>query len=220
MGEKTCKKCGRTFPLSDKYFAKRKDSKDGYRNECKECTKKYIAKYRQEHREKIIEINKRYNELNREKRLEYKRANKTRLNQYDKLYRKKNREKELIYRRKYREENQELYRIARMRYRSKKKELPHELTVDEWEACKEYFNHCCAYCGKHESELEHTIEQDHFIPVSKQGSYTADNIVPACRSCNASKLDNYFEKWYREQPFYDKKREEKILVYISMMKSR
>jgi len=47
----------------------------------------------------------------------------------------------------------------------------------------EEHNHCCIYCGRNDLPLE----QEHKIPVSRGGGYTADNIVPACRPCNIHK---------------------------------
>jgi hypothetical protein len=34
---KKCNKCGKELPLTSQYFETRKESKDGYRNDCKEC---------------------------------------------------------------------------------------------------------------------------------------------------------------------------------------
>ena len=37
---KTCKKCLRELPLNNKYFEPRKDSKDGFVNQCRDCKNK------------------------------------------------------------------------------------------------------------------------------------------------------------------------------------
>ena len=37
MDNKICSKCNRELPLTDDYFNRRKDSKDGFRNICREC---------------------------------------------------------------------------------------------------------------------------------------------------------------------------------------
>jgi 5-methylcytosine-specific restriction endonuclease McrA len=58
-----------------------------------------------------------------------------------------------------------------------------DFTEAEWQAMKAHYNHRCAYCGKRQKRLT----QDHITPLSKGGSHTATNIVPACRSCNARK---------------------------------
>lgn len=45
----------------------------------------------------------------------------------------------------------------------------------------------CTHCG---CELTfETLECDRVIPGTEGGSYADDNIVPSCRSCNASRQD-------------------------------
>lgn len=41
----------------------------------------------------------------------------------------------------------------------------------------------CTYCGR---PHEHT---DHFVPLSKGGAHTVENLVPSCAECNLSKKD-------------------------------
>lgn len=76
-----------------------------------------------------------------------------------------------------------LHVLARQRRVARERELPSTLTRQEWEEIKDQFKHRCAYCGEH---FEH-LTQDHAIPLSRGGGYTADNIVPACPSCNSRK---------------------------------
>lgn len=49
----------------------------------------------------------------------------------------------------------------------------------------------CAYCGSEDVE----IQRDHFVPFSRGGDDTADNIVPACRACNKKKGNKDPIKW-------------------------
>ena len=58
MKTKTCIKCQEVKPL-DEYY-KRKDSKDGHRNECKKCKLELSKEYRSENRDKISEYMKDY----------------------------------------------------------------------------------------------------------------------------------------------------------------
>lgn len=60
--------------------------------------------------------------------------------------------------------------------------VEYTLTVEEWQKTLVAFNHRCAYCNSSKR-----IEQDHVVPISKGGGHTKENVVPACRSCNASK---------------------------------
>ncbi|MDB4875733.1 MAG: hypothetical protein JWM41_2179 [Gemmatimonadetes bacterium] len=36
---------------------------------------------------------------------------------------------------------------------------------------------------------------DHVIPISRGGSHTRENVVPACRSCNSKKGDLMLLEW-------------------------
>lgn len=58
------------------------------------------------------------------------------------------------------------------------------------------------------------LTQDHFLPLSKGGEYTVNNIIPACKNCNCSKQDKDFSEWYSKQEFYRKERELKILEHV------
>lgn len=73
--------------------------------------------------------------------------------------------------------------IARRRRASQAQAPVNDFTATEWEAMKAYYNNCCAYCG----DACESLTQDHVIPLSKGGSHTYTNIVPACLSCNCAK---------------------------------
>jgi hypothetical protein len=80
-------------------------------------------------------------------------------------------------------------RNTRTRY-SRKRLLPATLTHEEWGHTLDFFDHRCVYCG-----CDGPLVQEHIIPVSAGGPYSAENIVPACQSCNASKRDKPVEQW-------------------------
>lgn len=62
------------------------------------------------------------------------------------------------------------------------------ITRDQWLAIKAAFKNRCAYCH----QTFQRLEMDHVIPLSKLGPHSAENIVPACRKCNASKGNRLF----------------------------
>jgi 5-methylcytosine-specific restriction endonuclease McrA len=47
-----------------------------------------------------------------------------------------------------------------------------------------HYDHRCVYCGK---RAKGHLTQDHLTPLAKGGNHTKNNIVPACRKCNAIK---------------------------------
>jgi 5-methylcytosine-specific restriction endonuclease McrA len=69
-----------------------------------------------------------------------------------------------------------------------------DLTPDEWESLVEAWG-ACAYCGIDAGALQ----KDCVLPISRGGRYTFDNVVPACRSCNASKSNDEVTSWLRRR---------------------
>lgn len=112
----------------------------------------------------------------------------------------------------YKHYNRSSYSKANLhRRRSRILQSPfNDFEAEDWLKCLEEFERSCAYCGANNIALE----KEHVIPVSKNGSNSIYNIIPACRSCNASKTNNLFEEWYSKQPFCDREREEKILKWM------
>jgi 5-methylcytosine-specific restriction endonuclease McrA len=72
--------------------------------------------------------------------------------------------------------------------------VTHDLTVDQWTALQAAWNGC-AYCGATDGALQ----RDCVLPISRGGRYTLDNVVPACRSCNASKCNDEVTGWMRRK---------------------
>jgi len=71
-----------------------------------------------------------------------------------------------------------------------------DLTSGQWQAIKDAWGGC-AYCGA----LGIPLQRDCVLPISRGGRYTVENIVPACRSCNASKSNDEVTSWMRRRRF-------------------
>ena len=82
---KQCKKCCEIKEY--KFFQKRTDSKDGYRNECKSCQSKYMEKWKKENRDYWLKLNREYNLVNKEKRAKYNAENRDKDNEYQRYRR-------------------------------------------------------------------------------------------------------------------------------------
>ena len=70
----------------------------------------------------------------------------------------------------------------------------HDLSVEQWEALRAAWDGC-AYCGCTDGPLQ----RDCVLPISRGGRYTLTNVVPACRSCNASKCADEVTAWLRRK---------------------
>lgn len=83
----------------------------------------------------------------------------------------------------YRRENPEVMAAISQRRRARQQNAPvNDFTSEQWTEIKAAYKQRCAYCHKRRK-----LTVDHVVPLSRGGSNTASNIVPACRSCNSSK---------------------------------
>lgn len=69
-----------------------------------------------------------------------------------------------------------------------------DLTPQQWAALRSAWAGC-AYCGGPDDALQ----KDCVLPISRGGRYTLENVVPACRSCNASKSNDEVTSWMRRK---------------------
>jgi 5-methylcytosine-specific restriction endonuclease McrA len=84
-------------------------------------------------------------------------------------------------------------RYARRR-RKRVARADNDLTTAEWAALVDAWGGC-AYCGAADGPLQ----RDCVLAISRGGRYTLDNVVPACRSCNASKCNDEVTAWIRRK---------------------
>jgi 5-methylcytosine-specific restriction endonuclease McrA len=74
--------------------------------------------------------------------------------------------------------------------------LKHDLSDEQWAALLVAWAGC-AYCGAADTSLQ----RDCVLAISRGGRYTLNNVVPACRSCNASKCNGEVTTWLRRRRF-------------------
>lgn len=74
--------------------------------------------------------------------------------------------------------------------------VEHDLDAAQWAALQAAWGGC-AYCGA--ADDADSLQRDCVLPISRGGRYTWDNVVPACRSCNASKCNTEVTAWLRRK---------------------
>ena len=72
--------------------------------------------------------------------------------------------------------------------------VEHDLSPEQWAALAAAWGGC-AYCGGTDAALQ----RDCVLAISRGGRYTLENVVPACRSCNASKCNEEVTTWMRRK---------------------
>jgi 5-methylcytosine-specific restriction endonuclease McrA len=90
METKICSKCKRELPRTEGYFYKKKGSKDGYRNDCKECSNKRNKENYYKSWNERQSKNKKYAQLHKDEiakyQSNYQSENKEQLGEYHKKY--------------------------------------------------------------------------------------------------------------------------------------
>ena len=236
---KKCIKCGRLLVANTINFPRRKDSKDGLRNECKECYKesrrksgkKYreskngrekINEYKKKHKEDIASSKKEWYENNKDISLErskkhYKENREQKLN-YQKQYYKDNKNSILEYRKEYHKKNPDKAFNSQSKRRSLIEIQENNFTKEQWLEMMEFFDWKCAYSGEKFNNNNRTI--DHIVPLSKNGEHKAYNLVPMLKNLNSSKHTKDMLEWYKEQPFFSEERLNKIYEWQEYAKNK
>lgn len=233
---KRCTKCGEEKPATAEFFYRQSPRKDRLRPECKICTGKAKSQWGADNRERILEYKRRYRQKNREERraymLQWHADNREGTKEYIRQWRLDNREKILVSGIQYRVKNAErmhqwrisnrpMNQMRSQRYRARKRDLPATFTTADWQRALEYFNGCCAVCGRQLRDLfaDRTAAEDHWIPLSYKGAdnpgYVATNIVPLCHGtggCNNSKSSRPAAEWLTER--YGKRKAREIMGRI------
>jgi 5-methylcytosine-specific restriction endonuclease McrA len=109
----------------------------------------------------------------------------------EKVRKRYDREKHTLYSREWvnknREKRREINRASELRRRAAKIKSPFDnfSTLDVMQR----WGDKCYYCG---AKFEHI---DHYIPLSKGGSHTLENVRPSCSFCNTSKNNKMPEEF-------------------------
>lgn len=231
---KQCRICGESFPATNEYFHRSKKSRDGLNTCCKPCNRSKAKEWRDSNLDKARETDKqKYERIKREnpsilkERAQKSRAKEgykeqrakwhkeDRVNNPDKYkdryqtkgkpWRSNNRARVNLRRKEREAKRPELRKVEKQRRRARERQLPDTFTPQDWQRCVEYFDGCCAVCGRPPG-LWHTLAADHWVAISAPDckGTIPENIVPLCHSkkddengCNNSKGSRNAEEWLK-----------------------
>lgn len=152
------------------------------------------ARYREKHREELREKNRQYSKEHQAQSAEWKRRDKEKNRALYaakwREYYEKNKSHFQQYQREWNQADPEKRRGYVRKRRAILKGCSASLSTAAWKAIKELHGNKCAYCGS-----SGKVEMDHIVPISRGGAHHESNVVPCCRSCNASKGDRPLEEW-------------------------
>jgi hypothetical protein len=190
MTTKLCRKCGIEQDISN--FGRRGGNQSHlYKSNCKSCLSKMMSAYN-----KLPYIACKRSVY----RKQYWIYHKDTESASNALWVSNNRDVRRSINKKYAVNNKEKVAFRNKKRRASKNGSKAEFSLNDWVSIVESFNHCCAYCLKHEN-ICGPLTQEHIVPFSKGGEYSVDNIIPACRFCNSSKhnksLLQFIFKWIK-----------------------
>lgn len=178
----------------------------------RDIKKEYDKKYSEENKERITARQKKYYNDNFERIQQYHKERNAdpEYKARRREYRKTRKERDAYLFNEWRLKNTKRISTNKQRRHSRQKGLKSTFTHNEWLEAIDAFDGLCAYCGE-----DKELTRDHFIPVTSDGEFTVENIIPACRSCNSSKNNTEFFEWYRyHDEIYCEDRERKIIEYL------
>jgi 5-methylcytosine-specific restriction endonuclease McrA len=126
-----------------------------------------------------------HRERERVRSREWRRNNPARVRHVNVSYYERNRDAVLEQKRDYARRKPEIIRANNRNRKARLRGAGGRITIREWREIVGYFGGHCAYCGR----MPEMLTMDHVIPIAKGGRHVADNIVPACMSCNGRKSD-------------------------------
>lgn len=188
---KICSICNINKSLNE-FYSQQKKKANGeqytyYHPYCKDCTKTKSAKWQKDNREQHNDSMKEYFKTDKGKKA------------------RKNYKKYGEMLRKWQKANPDRVKEHNEHRRQNK---THEISKEEWEYCKQYFDNACAYCGlPEETAIEKHNNRLHKEHLEHNGSNDITNCVPACKSCNSSKHNFQLDDWYKpDNPIFNTER--------------
>lgn len=207
--ERCCTICNEWLPETEEYFYLHNKSKPekGFNAECKKCAIKRTKERTEKNHDEVLSYILDYQKgKGREKSLK-------RWSEYGK----QNREHKNNNLREWASRNPEKIK----EYNENRQHKNHNITKTEWEACKEYFNYECAYCGLPIEEHYRTYAGElqkidlHKEHVDHEGLNDLSNCIPSCGECNSEKWEKTLDGWYNENNLkFTQERYNKIIKWL------
>jgi hypothetical protein len=195
------------LPCTLEYFYKANNKTDGLRPDCKRCTYKSASNYQHDYWDEWYA-----------KQNERKYANIEAWRTYHRAHNHIRKDLHTERLKRFYENHPEKFK----EYGDKHKQKEHQITKEEWEKCKAYFNYECAYCGlplqQHFYTRKGVTKQGDFHKEHKDydGANDLSNCLPSCGDCNSNKWAFPFEEWYTlDNPVFSQDRYDKITKWIT-----
>lgn len=204
LSQKTCSKCGNSYPLTSEYFSPKKaykGRKPRFSSECRQCKHAMDKAYAAENKAHIKEYKDQYNATHKEQRKQYDLEHKERIIE---LRNKRAQEKAELISAQHKQYCKTYYktergriqqRVSTAKRRARKRHAPGSYTSQELSQQYQRQKGKCYYCHTSLSKGRHSWVAEHITPLARGGHNTIDNIVIACQTCNLQKGYKLPHEW-------------------------
>jgi hypothetical protein len=183
LEKKYCYKCKTTKTIDN--FHKDKTKDDGYNNLCKCCKKEKYLNNHQEEKEKRKIYNEKYKKDGRLQ--DWKIENRKTILEKQRNHYYKNRDKILELKRIYTKTDTAKISCKNKAHKRRAKIQEGTATTKELKCLVDITTNCYWCNCKLDKAINNGFHIDHYLPLSKNGTHTLDNIVISCPTCNMKK---------------------------------
>lgn len=152
----------------------------------KEQKRFYDQPYYQANREQKLSRQNTYSAMNRDREAAraraWRKANPEKQRALNVSWSIKNKAYISLCKKEYARKNPDIIHANRRLRKARMREARGIVTAAEWLAILRQYDGRCAYCL-----VSGAMTMDHVNPLSRGGTHTTDNVVPACLTCNTSK---------------------------------
>lgn len=174
---KRCTKCQVDKLATTEFFARKRDTKDGFAHRCKACASEANREWQKANPGYATAQGKKWRDSNPQAYQAFLAQDKERGTARAKAFNRANPER---------------HSLANRRCRAKKSGAKGDHTVEDIALQFLAQNGLCLYCKQ---EISNSYDIDHVVPIARGGSNGPENIVVACASCNRSKADKLPFEW-------------------------
>jgi 5-methylcytosine-specific restriction endonuclease McrA len=178
--QKLCRKCGVVKGVSEFHKSQKHD---GLASHCKSCVREYGKQRYKKDSDKIKKKAKKWKEENKER---YRQSLKDWHIKHPNYYTEYYHGEHLTQKRKteeFKASKRQSNRINQSKRRARRKACKGDISVAEWNALIEQYDHTCLRCGRNDVKL--TL--DHVLPLVMGGEHSIENAQPLCKFCNSKK---------------------------------
>jgi len=199
-GLQRCACCKEVKQATSEFFRPQKQSLSGLKSHCRACENKRSDRYDKEHPEKAKKRNDKYRIVHIDRRRasfrDYYARNTETQKRRSRDYRLQNPAKVKEGYINWKSLNRDKVAESNGRWRKRVFDAEGQYSSEDLRHLYDEQDGLCGYCGiRIYWAIKRDVTVDHIIPISRNGTNNADNLILCCLHCNCSKNNKTLQEW-------------------------